>query len=105
MDLLIKHFLVRVSKNKVLLLRLSIVVLLIVAGYLWLFYHHYSGAHSSTTSLKYLKQFRQLNPVNESWGQQGEPVILTGADEKEAADRLFSSAAFNVYISDRIRYR
>lgn len=53
-------------------------------------------------SEKYAKWFHDLNPVNKSWGQDGEGVQLDEHTEA-IAEETFALASFNVYISDRIR--
>ena len=53
--------------------------------------------------LKYGHLYEKLNPVIQSWGQNGQPVELN-ADEKKLSAKSFPSAAFNVYISDRLRF-
>lgn len=42
-----------------------------------------------------------LFQIRPSWGQYGSGVYLEGA-EKEEADKQFSKAGFNVYVSDRL---
>lgn len=117
MILLVNHALFRLRKSFPLLSRLSIALLIIIVIYLT---HGYlSGSDSEghvqiVRSQKFLAPrrtapidpqhlitYHKLNPVVVGWGEDGQPVTLTG-DEAEEAKKQFSKAAFNVYLSDRI---
>lgn len=107
----LRHVLSRLRKNKVLPIQLSIICLLLTVIY-FLYYipslshranlpkwFHSKISHS--VDPEHLKQFRELNPVVEGWGEGGAAVLLND-DEKKLASLEFSKAAFQVWISDRI---
>lgn len=50
----------------------------------------------------YRDLFWNLNPYNESWGANGDPVELTSPEEIHKSKEQFKLGAFDVYISDRI---
>ena len=65
-------------------------------------YTHHHSKSNSVLSAKNIARFKELNPVVDGWGSNGEPVHLKTEQEEEEASKLFKSGAFNVYISDRI---
>lgn len=110
MSSLLRHALSRFSKNKNLFIRLTLFVLLAVIIYFsYLLPNGYADKWSkhSTSAVhliksEYMKEFQKLNPVISGWGELGQPVYLNEHDQ-DVAKKQFSSAAFNVFISDRIR--
>ena len=108
----LRHTFSRLGKHKYLLIRLlifSIFILSII--YLLNFspnaflkhYFHSILLSEHSISAEYLNEFHKLNPVISGWGEEGQPVYLSEHD-MSIAKKQFSSAAFNVFISDRIRF-
>lgn len=106
MILFVKHLIVRLSKNKFLLIRI-IALFIFLISLLFLFQNYFHTGNTvhikaNLSDLKYHELFEKLNPYIEDWGQFGGPVYLS-KKQKVYSDKLFKLAAFNVYISDRIR--
>lgn len=110
MLLLFRHSLSRLRKSIPFLGRLAVALLLLAV--LYLTYersrrnilpknHHHFPDQSKPIDPQHLKAYHRLNPVVDGWGEDGQPVTLEG-QEKEEADKQFSRAAFNVYVSDRL---
>ena len=106
MALLVRHVLARlIYKNRGLLIRLVLIASGLFVFFYLMFGHRQNISPISSIAVlpaKYQKLFHKLNPVIENWGQSGEPVNLN-EEQNEISEKLFSSAAFNVYISDRLR--
>lgn len=110
MLLLFRHSLSRLRKSIPFLGRLAVALLLFFVLYLTyersrrnILPKNHSPFQSSAKPIdpQHLKAYHRLNPVVDGWGEDGQPVTLEGA-EKEEADKQFSRAAFNVYVSDRL---
>nr|XP_027202053.1 probable N-acetylgalactosaminyltransferase 9 [Dermatophagoides pteronyssinus] len=93
----------RIHKNKTFICRLITILTIICYFTIWKkFYLTNNELHSNKIKpLKYGDLYEKLNPVIQSWGQNGHGVQLS-PEEKKLSEKTFSSAAFNVYISDRL---
>ncbi|KAH9415089.1 hypothetical protein DERP_006175 [Dermatophagoides pteronyssinus] len=93
----------RIHKNKTFICRLITILTIICYFTIWKkFYLTNDELHSNKIKpLKYGDLYEKLNPIIQSWGQNGHGVQLS-AEEKKLSEKTFSSAAFNVYISDRL---
>ncbi|OTF79136.1 hypothetical protein BLA29_003001 [Euroglyphus maynei] len=83
----------RIHKNKTFLCRLITILTIIFYFTIWRRFFH-TNEFRIVKPLKYGDLYEKLNPVIESWGQNGHPVQLN-TEQKKLSEKSFSSAAFN----------